>query len=410
MIAAVYLLFFSIVAPGAARLSTRVAASPPPPHQAPALDDRAYQAAYNLDYDQAIALAREAVAAAPTDPRAHRTLAVVLWLDIIFIRGVVTIDSYLDGVVRATALLTPAPVSLDTECRAEIQRAIDLADAWSARAPDDLDARFELGAAYALRASYVASVTGNMSSAFGAARHAYDAEDHVLDRDPSRTSAAVVVGLYRYIVSTLALPSRLFAYVVGFGGDKAKGIHLLETAAVGGEGHVEASVALLLIYAREGRHADALGVAIRLEKEFPRNRLFALEAGSAAVRAGRGAEADAILTRGLTALAADSRPRFPGERAVWLLKRGMARTEMGRYADAGAVLREAAAEGPPGWVAGRIHLQLGRVADLEGRRADAVAEYRDSQRLCSAAHNAPCVDDAKRGVDKPYRGKGGAAE
>jgi tetratricopeptide (TPR) repeat protein len=407
VIAAVCLLMLSVVAPEVARRPASLAPDPAAV-QAAALDDRAYQAAYNLDYDQAIALARQAVSAEPDDARAHRTLAVVLWLDIIFVRGAVTIDSYLDGVVRATATLTPAPAGLDAECRAETQRAIDLAEAWTRRAPESLDARFELGTAYALRASYVASVTGNMSSAFGSARHAYDAEDSVLDHDPSRTSAAVVVGLYRYVVSTLALPSRLFAYVAGFGGDKAKGIHLLETAAVGGEGHVEASVALLLIYAREGRHLDALRIASRLEQEFPRNRLFTLEAGSAAVRAGRGAEADGILTRGLQALASDSRPRFPGERSVWLLKRGMARTEMGRYADARADLGEAAAAAPPGWVSGRIHLQLGRVADLEGRRADAIAEYRESKRLCSAAHNGPCVDDANRGVDKPYRGKADA--
>lgn len=398
MIAAVVLAVFSTVAAAATRQL--------PTAQTTALDDRAFQAAYNLDYDQAIAIARQAVASAPNDARAHRTLAVVLWLDVIFIRGVVTIDSYLDGVVRATATLTPAPTALDTECRTETQRAIDLAEAWARRAPDSLDARFEVGAAYALRASYVASVTGNMSSAFGSARHAYDAEDSVLDHDPTRTSAAVVVGLYRYIVSTLALPSRLFAYVVGFGGDKAKGIHLLETAAAGGEGHVEASVALLLIYTREGRHVDALGVASRLEKEFPRNRLFTLEAGSAAVRAGRGAEGEALLSRGLAALAADPRPRFPGEQAIWLWKRGVARTELGRYADARADLAEAASAAPPGWVAGRIHLQLGRVADLEGRRADALTEYREGKRLCNAAHNDPCVNDANRGVDKPYRGKG----
>lgn len=410
MIAAVCFLLSSIVAPEAARRSTVVAAPEAPQEQAAALDDRAYQAAYNLDYDQAIALARQATAETPADARAHRTLAVVLWLDIIFVRGAVTIDSYLDGVVRANATLTPAPAALDSECRAETERAIDLAEAWAKREPHSLDARFEVGAAYALRASYVASVTGNLTSAFGSARHAYDAEDDVFEHDPSRTSAAVVVGLYRYIVATQALPTRLFAYIVGFGGDKAKGIHLLETAAADGEGHVEASVALLLIYARGGRHVDALAVAARLEKEFPRNRLFTLEAGSAAVRAGRGAAAEVILTRGLAALTADPRPRFPGERAIWLLKRGMARAELGRYADARADLADAAGTTSPDWVAGRIHLQLGRVADLEGRRADAVAEYRESKRLCSAAHDGPCVDDANRGVDKPYRGKGSQPE
>jgi hypothetical protein len=367
------------------------------------LSQRAYQSAYNLEYEQAIALAREAVAAAPDDPHAHRTLATALWLDIIFARGAVTIDSYLNGVLHEAALLSP-PSGLDAECRHEMSRAIDLAEAWAAREPQNLDARFELGAAYALRASYIGSVTGSASSAFGPARRAYDAEETVLDRDPSRSGAAVIVGLYRYIISTLALPSRLFAYIAGFGGDKVKGIGMLESAAAQGESHVEASVALLLIYAREGRHGDAVRVATGLEAEFPRNRLFTLEAGSAAVRAGRGAEADAILSRGLGALATDLRPRFPGERALWLLKRGMARTETGRLADARMDLTAAGTEAASGWIGGRIHLARGRIDDLESRRSDAITEYRDSVRLCAAAHDDPCVDSANRLLDKPFHG------
>ncbi len=367
---------------------------------------RAYQAAYNLDYDQAIALARQAVAAAPGDSAAHRTLATTLWLQLIFVRGDVTIDPYLNGVQHEQALRSPVPSGLDAECRQETARAVELAVTRTGREPQNLDARYELGAAYALRASYLASVTGNTSNAFGAARHAYEAEESVLEHDPSRTGAAVIVGLYRYVVSTLALPSRLFAYIAGFSGDKAKGIGMLESAAAQGDSQVEASVALLLIYAREGRHGDAIRVATRLETEFPRNRLFTLEAGSAAVRAGRGAEADAILSRGLAALATDTRPRFSGERALWLLKRGMARTELDRLADARTDLGAAAADEPTGWIGGRIHLQLGRVDDLAGRRSNAVAEYAQSRRLCAAAHDDPCVDSANRLLDKPFHDKG----
>jgi tetratricopeptide (TPR) repeat protein len=374
------------------------------PGPADGLSQRAYQAAYNLDYDQAIALAREAVAAAPDDSHAHRTLATALWLDIIFVRGAVTIDAYLNGVLHEAARLAPPPPGLDAECQRETSRAIDLADAWTVREPQNLDARFELGAAYALRASYIASVTGSASSAFGPARRAYEAEETVLDRDPSRSSAAVIVGLYRYVISTLALPSRLFAYLVGFDGDKAKGIGLVESAAAQGESHVEASVALLLIDAREGRNGDALRVATRLEAEFPHNRLFTFEAGSAAVRAGHGAEADAILSRGLAALTTDTRPRFPGERALWLLKRGMARTEMGRLADARMDLGAAEAEAPSGWILGRIHLELGRIDDLEGRRSEAISQYRESVHLCTAAHDDACVDSANRWLDKPFHG------
>jgi hypothetical protein len=378
----------------------------PLPLPAPSLVDEAYRAAYNLDYDDAIRLGREAVAAAPTDVRTHQALASVIWLDLIFKRGAVTTDAYLSGVLHSPATLPAPPPDLDAECRREMDRAIELSDGWSKREPANAEARYELGAAYALRASYLASIVGSTSSAFGPARKAYDAEDHVLAQQPNRPGAAVIVGLYRYIVSTLGLPSRWFAYMAGFDGDKAKGIAMLEAVATGGgESHVEAAASLMLIYAREMRHVDALNMARRLEAEFPKNRLFTLEAGSAAVRAGRGAEADDILTRGLAALDADSRPKFPHERATWLLKRGMARTEAGRLREAAADLHAALLDEPAGMVGGRSHLELGRIADLEGRRPDALVEYRQARVVCTSAHDDPCVNDANRLTDKPFRGR-----
>ena len=54
--------------------------------------DAAYRAAYSLDLTEAIRSMRAAVQAAPDDPRAHRALATVLWFDILFERGAVTID------------------------------------------------------------------------------------------------------------------------------------------------------------------------------------------------------------------------------------------------------------------------------------------------------------------------------
>lgn len=386
-------------------LALAIAGAPPAPvsNAAAQLSDRAYQAAYNLDYDEAIGLARDAVRAGPDDPRAHRTLATVLWLEIIFQRGAVTIDPYVNGALKGSSTLLPAPAALDASCRDETARAIALAQAWVDREPKNLDAEFELGAAYALQASYVASVTGNNTAAFGSARRAYDAESSVLERDPSRQGAAVVVGLYRYIVSTLALPSRLFAYLAGFSGGKERGIEMLESVAKGGEAHVEAGVSLLWIYTREGRHVDALNIATRLAKEFPGNRLFTLEAGSAAVRAGHGAQADAILSAGLAALSIDPRPRFPGELSLWLLKRATARVEEGQLVAARHDLDEGVGGAPAGWIAGRIHLELGRVDDLESRRPAALAEYRESRRLCDSAHDDPCVTDANRLLDKPFR-------
>ncbi len=58
---------------------------------------RSIEAAYNLDHDVALAEARAAVAAAPNESSAHRALAAMLWLDVIFRRGTVTVDHYVGG-------------------------------------------------------------------------------------------------------------------------------------------------------------------------------------------------------------------------------------------------------------------------------------------------------------------------
>ena len=59
--------------------------------------EAAQDAAYNLDNPEALALARRAVQEAPHEPASHRGLASILWLNILFVRGAVTIDHYLGG-------------------------------------------------------------------------------------------------------------------------------------------------------------------------------------------------------------------------------------------------------------------------------------------------------------------------
>src|SRR5438045_3561284 len=83
-------------------------------------------------------------------------------------------------------------------------------------------------------------------------------DEPVLSLDPRRKDAGLFVGTYRYIVATLALPLRMMAYVVGFGGNREKGLHLIEDAAnYSGENQTDARFALILLYNREKRYADA---------------------------------------------------------------------------------------------------------------------------------------------------------
>jgi tetratricopeptide (TPR) repeat protein len=364
--------------------------------------DEAYRSAYNLDLPSATAAMRSVARAAPDQPRAQRVLAAILWLDILFQRGAVTIDHYLSGIGSGRLSLPPPPPALAAEFRQSLSQAIELAEARLSKDPNDVAARDELGKAFALQASYVASIEGSMTSAMRSARRAFDAQETILTRDPRRVDAGVIVGLYRYVVSTMALPSRLVAYVMGLGGGKERGISLLQAAAEPPYGLVEARAALVLIFAREHRHQEGLAVMRQLAAQFPRNRIFLMEEGAAALRAGQSAEADALLTRGLTTFGQDSRPKIPGELSLWLYKRGQARLRLNRPAAAAADFEAALASGPVRWTVGRLQLELGKIDDLARRRADAIAKYRLAKRIADEINDPAGAAEANRLLRAPY--------
>jgi tetratricopeptide (TPR) repeat protein len=364
---------------------------------------QAFRAAYSLDEKDALLLARRSVAMAPDEPSTHRALASILWLDILYKRGAVITDTYVGGSLKEQIALPKPPPELDGEFKRELARAIELAESRVRRNPNDVQARYDAGTAYALQASYTATVEGSVMTGMRLAKRAYDNQEFVLDHDPKRAEAGLVVGVYRYLVSTLSLPARFMAYLVGFGGGKEKGIALIEAAAGAVDTHVDARAALMLIYKREGRGPDALRVARELEAEFPRNRLFTLEAGSAATQAGRVAEADATLSRGLAAFDKDDRPKLPGERSVWLYKRGVARVALRHLADAQADLDAAMRAQPPDWLKGPAQIELGKIADLQARRADAMNAYRQAQAICHLRNDNSCGDEASRLLNRPYR-------
>jgi tetratricopeptide (TPR) repeat protein len=362
---------------------------------------------YNLDYPEAMAHARRAIAAGPDSSRAHRGLASVLWLHMLFQRGAVSIDHYLGEFSKSQVNLPKPDPVLGEEFKRIVGRAIDLANARLKANPKDLQAKFDAGAAYGLQASYVASVEGSIRSAFGIAKDAYQAQEEVLERDPKRVAAGLVVGTYQYLISTLSWPTRFVARIVGFGSGKAEGIALLEGATRDPETRVDAEFALMLIYSREGRHNDVVRIAHKLSTEFPKNRLLVLEEGAAAIRAGRASEADATLTRGLEGLVRDTRPRVPGEESLWLYKRGLARLNQNRLPAATTDLNAAIAAKPTNWIRGRIYVELGKLADLAGKRADAQSAYRTAKTTCEANADTLCAEEASKHLKKPFAFTGG---
>ena len=358
---------------------------------------RALDLAYNLDHDEAMANLRRAVTMAPDDPAMHRSLASVVWLHLLFRRGAVTVDHYLGSFTRSKVDLKKPPPELDSEFKRHARKAIDLARQRVAARPKDPQAQYDLGSALGLEASYVATVEGRFLAGFNAARHAYDAHEQVLELDASRKGAGLIVGTYRYVVSTLPVAMRWMAYVVGFGGGKDKGIELLEqTAASNSDARADAMFALILVYNRERRFDDAMRTLTALRRLFPKNRLVVLESGATLLRAGRAQQADAVLSEGMNMFAGEKRGKIPGEEALWRYKRGTARAALGRSDAAVEDLRVATAPDAQLWVNGRARVELGRLALKQNDRRTAAGEARQALTLCQQGNDPACVEDAAK--------------
>ena len=375
-------------------------------HSAADLRVAALDLAYNLDHDQALELLRRAVRQAPDDPAPHRSLASVLWLNMLFRRGAVTVDHYLGSFSRANVDLAKPPADVDREFRAEVEQAIALAQKRTAANPKDPQAHYDLGAALGLKASYVATVEGRLMAGFRAARQCYDEHEKVMSLAPWRKDAGLIVGTYRYVVSTLSLPMRVMAYVVGFGGGRQRGIQMLDETAstkvlvsgstrLDNDAQADALFALVLVYNRERRYDDGLRALQELRRLYPRNRLLLLEAGATALRGGRAGEAEALLSEGLAALAKDARPRIPGEDGLWHYKRGAARAALGQQDGALSDLQVAVAPASQAWVGGRARVELGRLALKRGDRVGAAAYARDAEGFCERGNDPICVQEAK---------------
>ena len=362
-----------------------------------ALRVRASSHLYNLEHAEALTDFRQAVAADPQDAAAYRGVATMLWLSITFARGNMTVDDYIGRVTKPNGTFTPPAADAVTGFRDAIDKAIAIARQRIGKSANDADAHYQLGAAVGLRASYTATVDGSVVGAFRAAREAYDEHEKVLTLEPHRKDAGLVVGTYRYIVATLALPLRWMAYVAGFGGGREKGLRLIEEAAgYTGENQTDARFALVLIYNRERRYSEALNELAQLRQQYPQNRLVWLESASTCLRAGRAADAERFINDGLARFAGDRRPRMFGEDALWRYKRGAARAALGRTAAADADLRAALAVEARKWVHARTHLELGKLAIKAGSRAVAQQELQQAVTLAEIDNDPGTVEEARR--------------
>lgn len=393
---AVVTLTGSVLLSGAASTQGPSAFSGSARESAAALRARGLELGYNLDHADALATFREAIAADPDDPTAYRLAAATLWISALFHQGAVTAEDFL-GQAGSTLRRPPPNADLQNALREALQRVDTLAAARPRNvSTSDAEVFYQIGAAYGLFASYTATIDGSLQRSLGPARRAYREHQRVLELDPQRKDAGLIVGMYRYGVSTLPAWSRLLAHIAGFGGGRERGLRLVEDAAsYAGDAQANARFSLIVIYNREARYDDALRVIGQLQRQFPRNRLLWLEAGCTALRAGRPADARDALEHGLARLAADPRPRAFGELARWRYHYGVALARLNQIENANHEFRLALLGDGHDWVRGRAHLELGKLAGLSGDATRATAEFRLAARMCNAGEDTVCAKEAK---------------
>jgi hypothetical protein len=392
-----------MVLAAAARLSSAPAIGADPAAESRRLRAEGLQAGYNLDHAAALEAFRAAIAADPTDPAPHRLTAATLWIEMLFRQGAVTADDYL-GQARTQVRKPSPPPDVDAAFRTHLARALSLAGDRLRRDPRDPDAHFQAGAAHSFLATYIATVEGRNVAGFRAARRAYLEHEKVLELDPLREDAGLVVGLYRYGVSTLPVHWRLLAGLAGFRGGRDRGLRMIaEAAASPSDVQPNALFTLIVIYNREQQFDRALEVIGELQRRYPRNRLLWLEAASTNLRAGRALAARSALEQGLAKLAADPRPRAFGEEARWRYACGATLVALGATDAAARELRAVLSGEAHEWLRGRAHAELGKLADLGGDRLRAADEYRTAMRIARAENDQVSYEAAAALLRAGYR-------
>jgi tetratricopeptide (TPR) repeat protein len=375
-----------------------------------ALTRQGYSEAYELKFPESGAIFAEARRADPVDPAPARAIAAVTWMEILFAQGVATFEAFQGDASGDSVHRPTVDRSLSARFLSSIKEAIQLAEQQLAVTPADADALYQLGAGTGLLALYRATVEGRTWAGFVEGRRAVRLMERVRQHQKVHREAALILGLYRYAVSTLSWPKRMLASAAGMPGDRSGGIALLESAAaLPAETATDASLLLFIVYNREGRHAEALRHLRQLRGRHPGNRLLVLNAAATALVASDPAAAADTITTGLTAEPSFHEPRVLGERAMWYYIRGAARVALNDARAAGD-LRQALGSGPRDWIRARTHLELARLALQSGDQRQAKLELETAERYARLGVDNGTMERAKqmwrerRPPGRPLRG------
>ncbi|MBI1786970.1 MAG: DUF3808 domain-containing protein [Acidobacteria bacterium] len=362
-----------------------------------------FQHFYNLEYDQAIAEFEKEIAANPASPSLHNHLAQAVQFRELFKVG--ALESEL--VSGANSFLRRPRINTTPEIEkrffSEIQKAMDLSQASLDKDPNDTQALYAMGVAYGLRANWYFLVRKAWRDSLHDATTARKQHNRVSELDPSNYDARLTQGAHDYIVGSLPLFYKMLGFLIGFHGDKTKGIHTLqEVAAKGRYNRVDAEVFLCALYRREERWQEAAPLLAELIQRFPRNYLLRFEQAQMYSATGRKEQAVASIEQvaAMKKAGALGYVALPPEKIHYQL--GNIQFWYREYDRAMENLRKVTAgldavdlnTGTLAW------MRIGQIYDLTHRRNEALEAYR---KAIAFAPEAEAAKESRRYLASPYR-------
>lgn len=173
-------------------------------------------------------------------------------------------------------------LSPDPGVRQVFENAIGRAESLSrtklAKDPKDRDALFAMTLSSGLQADYAALIEKRNMASLHFTKQASVWAQQLLAICHDCYDALLATGMSKYVIGSMAAPVRWMLRMGGLPADKQGGIADLQTTA--DHGHYLAPFARILLsiaYVREKDKARAIQLLAGLQKEFPRNSLFARE-------------------------------------------------------------------------------------------------------------------------------------
>jgi hypothetical protein len=241
-------------------------------------ESAAFQDFFNLDYDAALAALEKEAAAHPQDPGAHNHIAYAL-----LYRTLLRADA-LEGAValNTAAFLRKPKVPMDAQDYRRFDETLTRAKnlSWDRlkRNASDAYALYCLGVAELHRGNYQFLINKEWRPALKFAGEARRLHTEAYEKNPRLVDALLVPSVHEYVVGSLPAVVRALGFLMGFRGDKKKGLEGARKVAEGGNrARVEARVLTALMERREGNPQASLRYLQPLVEQFAGNHLYRME-------------------------------------------------------------------------------------------------------------------------------------